>query len=631
MAKLQPFLDLLDRQDVREVVLQNNAPPAVRTDRGLRAVSRQVLTTEAVHAIIQDSPLEYLLHAHPEPHQTGSFEDRGRVFVTRIAAFGDRLQIRIAHAAVREETEPKATPAAAARARAVSPPPPEPAAKAHLVVREHTPVTAGDADDAPPSSGRSDAASPPVFSVPPLPDSTQATETSPPTLPPDHDNSDLPHVLGGPARATSPSSGELRLPDWITPRRTPSLPTVTAATSREAEPRETADSLPPDAPPSAMPLGPDAPTHGEELLLELLRHARERGASDLLLASARPARIRRRGELETLTDTLSHLQVQSIATTLLTPHDEAKLVGAGHLGLAVELATLGRLRVEVTRQRGGLRLAVRLRPVEPRTPSELGLPSALTRVLELTQGLVLVSSPIGHGKSSTLAALVHAANLSRAVHIVTVEDPIEWVHPRRRALISQREVGRHVLSAAHALRAALRADPDLLAVDELVEPATIEMALVAAQTGALVLAAVNAPSAQRAIERLIERFPVHQHARIRTQLAGALKLVTNQRLLPAASGAGRVPAVEVVVGGMPLWALIRDDKLHQLPALIRRGERHGMMGLSAAIDVLVRSGQVLREEIVEFQGGEPPPPLAVAGAAPVVARPSLRALLEAKR
>jgi twitching motility protein PilT len=223
--------------------------------------------------------------------------------------------------------------------------------------------------------------------------------------------------------------------------------------------------------------------------------------------------------------------------------------------------------------------------------------------------LVLIAGPTGHGKSTTLAALVRLFVESRPVHVITVEEPIEIVHEADHAVVSQREVGAHTGSFPQALRAALREDPDVITVSELHDAPTAEMVLTACQTGHLVLATINAPTAQRGIERFIDLFAPDQHNAVRTVLAGALKLVIGQRLLRRADGSSMVPAVELVTGGIPLWTLIRDQKLFQLPALQRRGRHLGMVSLGHAAQRLEQEGQISADEarkLVHESSSSPP-------------------------
>jgi twitching motility protein PilT len=211
------------------------------------------------------------------------------------------------------------------------------------------------------------------------------------------------------------------------------------------------------------------------------------------------------------------------------------------------------------------------------------------------QGLVVLAGPNGQGKTTTLAALVDLVNSTKPYHIITIEDPVELEHPRKQAVITQREVGRHTKSFAAALKASLREDPDVIVIGELRDRETVEIALTAAETGHLVLATMSTPSAAKTIDRLIDMFPPADQAQARASIAGALRAIVAQRLLPAANGRGVVPAVELVTGVLPLAVLIRDDKLYQLPNLMQRGRAFGMIRFEDSLLELLRTGRITED------------------------------------
>jgi len=210
------------------------------------------------------------------------------------------------------------------------------------------------------------------------------------------------------------------------------------------------------------------------------------------------------------------------------------------------------------------------------------------------QGLIVIAGPSGHGKTTTLAALVDLLNSSRPYHILTIEDPIEIVHPKKQAVISQREAGRHTASFARGLKASLREDPDVIVIGELRDRESVEIALTAAETGHLVIATMSTPSAAKTIDRLIDMFPPEEHSQVRASIAGALRAIVAQRLLPRRGG-GIVPAIELVTGVLPLAVLIREDKLYQLPNLLQRGRAFGMIRFDESLAELVRSGRIDEE------------------------------------
>jgi twitching motility protein PilT len=213
-------------------------------------------------------------------------------------------------------------------------------------------------------------------------------------------------------------------------------------------------------------------------------------------------------------------------------------------------------------------------------------------MLDYHQGLVVVSGPSGAGKTTTLAALVDMFNSEKAVHIITVEDPVEIIHPIKKAIVTQREVGAHTKSFHSALKGSLREDPDVIAIGELRDRETVEKALEAAETGHLVFATMSTPNGASTIDRLIDMFPPDDQSQVRATLAGALKFVVSQRLVARADRRGQVAAVELLTGGMALWSLIRDDKLFQLPSLLQRGRGFGMIRVEDSLNALLSAGVI---------------------------------------
>jgi twitching motility protein PilT len=260
----------------------------------------------------------------------------------------------------------------------------------------------------------------------------------------------------------------------------------------------------------------------------------------------------------------------------------------------------GRFRANVTRQRTGMKLTAR--PIREAVPTlaDLGLPESIELATHHHQGLIVVTGPSGHGKTTTLAAIVDVINRERSDHIITVEDPIEYIHPRKRAMISQREVGTHTRTFAAALKGSLREDPDVIVVGELRDTETVRMALSASETGHLVIATMNTPSAAKTIERLIDLFPPGDQPQVRMSLAGGLRLVISQRLVPSADRSHVRAAVELLPGTAPLWALIRDGKTFQIPSLQQRGKALGIVRLDDSLAELIRQGHTSLEIAREF-------------------------------
>jgi twitching motility protein PilT len=337
------------------------------------------------------------------------------------------------------------------------------------------------------------------------------------------------------------------------------------------------------------------PVLDDGALARLVQRARERGASDLHVASGRPVSVRVGGELLPLENQpLALSAVEAMLLPLLDGALRAQLERLGYADLAVPIAAGGRLRANVTRHSAGLKGTFRLAMPEPPTLDELGLPKDLAKVVAHHQGLVVIAGPSGHGKTTTLAALVDLVNASKPHHILTVEDPIEIVYPRKAAVVSQREAGRHTRSFATALKASLREDPDVIVIGELRDRETVEIALTASETGHLVLATMSTPSAAKTIDRLIDMFPPDEHTQVRASIAGALRAIVAQRLLPTRNGTVAA-AVELVTGVLPLAVLIRDDKLYQLPNLMQRGKAFGMIRFDDSLVELVRAGKITED------------------------------------
>ena len=266
------------------------------------------------------------------------------------------------------------------------------------------------------------------------------------------------------------------------------------------------------------------------------------------------------------------------------------------LDFAYEIPQVGRFRVNLLRQHKGVGAVFRLLPSRLYTLEELGLPQVVYSLVRLEQGLVLVTGPTGSGKSTTLAAIIDHINQESDKHIVTIEDPLEFIHPNKKSLVTQREVGAHTTSFAAALRAVLREDPDIILLGELRDLETISLAITAAETGHLVFGTLHTRTAASTVDRLIDVFPPEQQSQIRTMLAETLKGVIAQQLLVRADGQGRVIAVEILVGTTALANLIREGKTYQIPSLIQTGRREGMQTMDQAILELLRSKQITPQE-----------------------------------
>lgn len=323
----------------------------------------------------------------------------------------------------------------------------------------------------------------------------------------------------------------------------------------------------------------------------LLAAARELTASDLHIVAGRPALMRVGGELLPRGAPIHEAAVEKMITGIVPERLRATLAEKGSCDFALDRGVHGRFRVNVSRQRTGLKGCFRLIPAEIPTLASLGLPLEIERATHHHQGLVLVTGPTGHGKTSTLAAIVDIINRETTRHVITVEDPIEFTHARKRAMISQREVGTQTRSFAAALKASLREDPDVIVVGELRDTETVSMALAASETGHLVVGTMNTPSAAKTIDRVVDLFPPGDQQQVRMTLAGGLHLVIGQRLIASADGKGMVAAAELLPGSMALWSLIRDNKTFQIPSLQQRGRGFGIFRLDESLGELVKSGK----------------------------------------
>ena len=332
-------------------------------------------------------------------------------------------------------------------------------------------------------------------------------------------------------------------------------------------------------------------------LNELLKMTKQHGASDLHISSGSAPYLRIHGAMVKLNYRDVAPEVcQALIFEILNEKQKAHFLEYSELDFSYPLEGVGRFRVNVFLQRKGIGAVFRLIPEKVQTVEELDLPTQLLDLIEVTEGLIVVTGPTGSGKSTTLAALVHEINIRRRAHIITIEDPIEFVHHNRQCLINQREVGNHTDTFENALRAALREDPDIILVGEMRDLETISLALTAAETGHLVLATLHTNSAIKTVDRIIDVFPEGQQGQIRVMLSESLRGVVAQTLLPRADGKGRVAAVEILTNVPAVANLIREGKTFQIPSVMQTARSQGMITFEGAINDLMRRGLISKED-----------------------------------
>ena len=337
---------------------------------------------------------------------------------------------------------------------------------------------------------------------------------------------------------------------------------------------------------------------------ELVGAAASRGASDVHLRAGEPPFVRISGQLEQWTSvpptTAQHLD--SIASQILSPDQAIRFKSKGDLDVAWKAPNVGRVRANVFRQRGSIAISMRLIPDVIPAIDTLGLPQAVLNLATESRGLVLITGVTGSGKSTTLASLIDLINRTRPLHVLTIEDPIEFIHSNIRAAITQREIGFDTPSYAAGVRAALRQDPDVILIGEMRGPATIKAALTAAATGHLVLSTLHTVDAPETITRIVTSFPAHQQSQIRAQLSGVLKASVSQRLLPRADGTGLALAAEVLVTTPYIRECIstREKTSMISEAMVAGGTQYGMQSFDQSIVGLVNAGTVTEDEAVRW-------------------------------
>jgi twitching motility protein PilT len=333
-------------------------------------------------------------------------------------------------------------------------------------------------------------------------------------------------------------------------------------------------------------------------LRALLEEMIQRDASDLHITAAERPKLRVDGDMvdSAVPDVLTPKDTLQLAYSVLTENQKKRFENDDELDFSFGIQNLARFRGNVFKQRGCVAMVIRMIPFNVRTFQELGLPPVIAKLAERPRGLILVTGPTGSGKSTTLAAIIDKINKERKGHIITVEDPIEFIHRHQSCIVNQREIGTDTKTFASALKYALREDPDVILVGEMRDLETVAAALTIAETGHLVLATLHTNSAAESINRIIDVFPSNQQSQVRAQLAFVLEGVITQTLLPKAKGRGRCMAAEIMVATPAIRALIRDDKIHQIYSAMQSGKKFGMQTMNDALYLLYTSREVSQEE-----------------------------------
>ncbi len=617
----QKLFQLLARPDVTELALQTGRPACALVNNAYRRVGTEPHRDEDI--------ITLLAAAGGREHLAGLADGRSWEFhlqgvgtIRVSAAYEDallRASLRLIARAQPElkrpvSVEPALSAPRVATAAAPAVPQRRAAPPAAKPVPEPAPASARTrpADPAPSARRAVPAAQGPAFAAPELPEALSRRERAPvapltreaPPTPPSA-AADAPdpraRTLLAPAPSTEASfdtSGEViaTVSAEVDTLPTPTVHVVTSHDGFNFQPAGWAPSTPPPPPAArAEPRKPIARKFAGDALDDLLGQARERRASDVHILADRPSMLRVAGDLVACGEPLSAQATEDLLAPRVPPALRAQLDEHGSCDFSLIHPAYGRFRANVSRQRTGWKLTAR--PIGESIPTlaELGLPESIARATHHHQGLIVVTGSTGHGKTTTLAAIVGIINRETAHHVITVEDPIEYVHPTAKAVISQREVGTHTKSFQAALKGSLREDPDVIVVGELRDTETVRMALTASETGHLVISTMNTPSAAKAIERLIDLFPPGDQPQVRMTLAGGLRLIISQRLLPTADRSALCAAAEVLPGSLALWNLIRENRTFQISSLMQRGKSLGIVRLDESLAHLVKSGRTTLE------------------------------------
>ncbi|WP_437573982.1 type IV pilus twitching motility protein PilT [Sorangium sp. So ce887] len=570
MNALRSWLSQLNRPEVTEFAVATGRMPSVKISGAFQAVDPGALSTEDILSLLSALGGGRFIEALGAKPSQWHIRIEGIGAISVVAARqGDLVHARMT----------RMQPSSAASGTAAAAPPARPSQQ--LSMREH--LALEEVQRPPPRDPDANSTSSSEIALdlrgaPPPPAEPRASRASTPRFDPRADEAPAVERAAPAGRASAP----------------PAEPRAAAPAGRAsappAEPRAAARAT--AAGPRARPSSTDIRAGALDGLLAM---ARDQGASDLHLVAGRPPLLRAGGELVPHGEPLDPAAVESLLLPRVPARLSPVLATEGSCDFAMDLGALGRFRVNIARHRQGYKGCFRLIARSIPTLASLGVPDAIGLATRHHQGLIVITGPTGHGKTTTLTAIVDILNRETSHHIITVEDPVEFVHARGQAMISQREVGTHTRSFENALKASLREDPDVIVVGELRDTATVRMALAASETGHLVLGTMNTPSAAKTIDRLIDLFPPGDQQQVRVTLAGGLRLIVSQRLLPSTDGKRMVAAAELLPGSVALWNLIRDSKTFQIPSLQQRGKGLGIIRLDDSLAELVRAGKTTLE------------------------------------
>lgn len=334
---------------------------------------------------------------------------------------------------------------------------------------------------------------------------------------------------------------------------------------------------------------------------EILVEASKAGASDVHITVGIPPKMRINGNLLSMNfPKMMPADTLEIVLEIMTETQKARFEERGEYDMSFSIPQLGRYRVNAYKQRGSVAVALRIVGTEIPSAETLGVPESVVELYRKKRGLVLVTGPTGSGKSTTLAAIIDKINNEREAHIITLEDPIEYLHQHKKSIVNQREIGLDSLNYSNALRSALREDPDVILVGEMRDYETISVAITAAETGHLVLSTLHTIGAASTVDRVIDVFPPHQQQQIRVQLSNVLESVVSQQLIPKANQTGRIAAFEVLHSNHAVRNLIREGKTHQLLSVMQTNRKLGMITMDEAIINLYQRGSISREQAIMF-------------------------------